>query len=193
MGYSANPPPHPPTLTPDHQIFISIHHRGELSLDESRRDLGYSAYHWGVLLAPRSPKGACCHAFDVTDGSSPDRLLRMDHNPNFDWLFRVRYYVNPDHSGSLLLRIKVGKVRMGNAFENIHAILRSIPLPVKGAGPSQNCVGWIRAAIGKLQANGLAEDFDVDAFMANALTFVDRRLADVDRVPDVINHLGKRI
>ncbi|KAJ6060741.1 hypothetical protein N7444_002595 [Penicillium canescens] len=187
------PPPHPPALTPDHQIFISIHHRGELSLDESRRDLGYSAYHWGVLLAPRSPKGACCHAFDVTDGSSPDRLLRMDHNPNFDWLFRVRYYVNPDHSGSLLLRIKVGKVRMGNAFENIHAILRSIPLPVKGAGPSQNCVGWIRAAIGKLQANGLAEDFDVDAFMANALTFVDRRLADVDRVPDVINHLGKRI
>ncbi|KAJ6030368.1 hypothetical protein N7460_010634 [Penicillium canescens] len=187
------PPHHPPALTPDHQIFISIHHRGELSLDESRRDLGYSAYHWGVLLAPRSPKGACCHAFDVTDGSSPDRLLRMDHNPNFDWLFRVRYYVNPDHSGSLLLRIKVGKVRMGNAFENIHAILRSIPLPVKGAGPSQNCVGWIRAAIGKLQANGLAEDFDVDAFMANALTFVDRRLADVDRVPDVINHLGKRI
>jgi hypothetical protein len=81
-----------------------------------------------------------------------------------------------------------------NAFENIHAILRSIPLPAKGAaGPRQNCVGWIRAAIRKLQANGLAEEFDVDAFMANALAFVDRRLTDVDRVPDVIDHLGKRI
>jgi hypothetical protein len=131
----------------------------------------------------------------------------MDNNPNFEWRFRVRYYVNPDHSGSLLLRIKVGKVKMGsgngngngngagaNAFENIHAILRSIPLPAKGAaGPRQNCVGWIRAAIRKLQANGLAEEFDVDAFMANALAFVDRRLTDVDRVPDVIDHLGKRI
>ncbi|OQD85348.1 hypothetical protein PENANT_c010G07828 [Penicillium antarcticum] len=199
MGHEDKDDP-PPTLTKDHQIFISIHHRGELSLDERRRELGISAYHWGVLLAPRHPRGPDCHAFDVTDGSSPDRLLRRDNNPDFKWHFRVKNYVNPDHSGSLLLRILIGKIKIGksngDAFERIDALLRSIPLPVKGSSgamPSQNCVGWIRAAIRKLQANGLAEEFDVDSFMDHALAFVDRRLADVDHVPDVINHLGKKI
>ncbi|KAJ5747673.1 uncharacterized protein N7511_009369 [Penicillium nucicola] len=197
---SKDPPEKPPTLKQDHQIFITIHHRNELSLDKSRRDLGSSAYHWGILLAPRRSRGANCHAFDVTDGSSPDPLVRKDNNPNFEWKFRVKKNVNPDHSGSLLLRIRIGKIRdsnsSGHAFDNIDTLLRSIPLPVKDndrSTPSQNCVGWVQAAIRKLQMNGLAEDFDVDFFMANALAFVDRRLADVDHVPGVINHLGKRI
>ena len=67
-----------------------------------------------------------------------------------------------------------------------------VPLPMKGAAPDQNCVTWIEAALRALQDEELVEEFDVDEFMAYALRFADRRMAEGGR-PEYVNYTSRRM
>lgn len=143
------------------RVFVSIHYRGALSLGENRQQLGYAAYHWGILIAPKVDKKQDCYAFDVSDAAIPDPETRVDHNPNHEWVFRS----NPIVSGSLLGLIMIGKISNGVEMSEIRTHLQSIPVPQKNAIPEQNCVSWAMAAIQNLQENGFAEQFEMKKFM----------------------------
>ncbi|RMZ76315.1 hypothetical protein DV738_g4993, partial [Chaetothyriales sp. CBS 135597] len=157
---------------------VTIHHRDQLSLGNNREALGLSAFHWGILIQPKNPKGNDSHAFDVSDASIPDPLTRRDLNPNHDWHFRPKLAVNPLLSGRLLGRIMIGKVPKDFTDDAIEALLKTVPLPVKNATPNQNCATWIVAAIQLLQDRGLAEPFNVSDFMSKALALGDQWLGN---------------
>lgn len=86
------------------QFFLSLHHRGALSLGKSRQQLGYSAYHWGILISPKSSKGPDCYIFDVSNGFMTDKEGRFDLNPEGNWAFRENSEVDPEWSGRVLGR-----------------------------------------------------------------------------------------
>lgn len=155
------------------RVIITIHHRDESSLGANRQNLGLAAYHWGVLIQPKTPKGADSSAYDVSDASIPDNVNRRDLNPGHDWHFRPKHRVNPVMSGRLLGRVMIGKVPPRFTEGAIEALLREVPLPIKNV---QNCVTWIVAAIKLMQQRGLAEAFDVNQFMTKSLDLGDKWL-----------------
>lgn len=85
----------------------------------------------------------------------------------------------------------IGKVPNEVTYAKIHGLLRAIPLPQKGALPEENCVTWTRNAICKLQENGLAEQFNLDRFMDDALAFADQRLLNTYSTRASINYTGR--
>jgi hypothetical protein len=175
------------------QVFLSLHHRDALSIGGNRQRFGHAAYHWGILISPKSSKGPDCYAFDVSDGILLDPVRRVNLNPEGNWLFREKANINPEKSGHLLGRVMIGKVPNEVTYAEIHGLLRAIPLPQKGAVPEQNCVTWTRAAIFKLQENGLVERFDLDRFMDESLAFADQRLQSTESTPASINYTGRRM
>ncbi|OAG35750.1 hypothetical protein AYO21_10067 [Fonsecaea monophora] len=144
------------------RVRVVIRHRDEFSHGDSRKQLGQAAYHWGILIQPKNPKGFDSNVYDVTDATVPDPITRVDLNPNHDWRIRSKMSVNPMHSGRLLGRVMIGKVPSHITIEGIDDILRQVPLPIKSSTPVQNCVNWVLAAIEVMQKQGLAEAFDVD-------------------------------
>lgn len=60
------------------RIIISIHHRDQFSLGEHRTRLGHAAYHWGILIQPKNPKGSDSDAYDVTDAAIVDPGLERE-------------------------------------------------------------------------------------------------------------------
>jgi hypothetical protein len=162
------------------RVTVSIDHRDKFSLGDNRNRLGHCAFHWGILILPKKQKGADSKTYDASDGSMPDPLTRQELNPNHDWRFRYRMSVNPWISGRLLGRIMVGKVPANVTDDEIEAVLRKIPLPVKNADPEQNCHTWILTAIQEMQKNGLAEAFDMEEFNAKALELADEWLQNPD-------------
>lgn len=129
------------------RVIITIHHRDELSLGDNRNQLGLSAYHWGILIQPKNPKGSDSTAYDISDAARPDPITRQDLNPNRDWHFRPKPGVNPVLSGRLLGKVMIGKVPNNLTDAGIEAILKEVPLPAKNAKPVQNCVTWILTAV----------------------------------------------
>jgi hypothetical protein len=57
-------------------IFLAVYHRGELSLGDHRKRLGFSAYHWAILVLDANHERY--YAYDVTDGSTPDPVMRRE-------------------------------------------------------------------------------------------------------------------
>ncbi|KAE8148038.1 hypothetical protein BDV25DRAFT_159097 [Aspergillus avenaceus] len=92
------------------RVMVTINHRDRLSLREHRAQLGFAAYHWGILIQPKNTKGSDSSTYDVSDAAMPDPHTRVDHNPNRDWIFRPKHRVNAELSGRLLGRVMVGKV-----------------------------------------------------------------------------------
>ncbi|KAJ5790601.1 uncharacterized protein N7518_007612 [Penicillium psychrosexuale] len=181
-----------PPGTRIYQVFLAVYHRGELSLGEYRRRLGFSAYHWAILLfdAPNNRY----YAFDVTDGASPDPVYRRDLNPDYQWTYRVKNNVHPASCDSLLIRMAIGEVNDGVGPDSIKILLRSVPLPIKGAEPVQNCVTWIKAAIHKLRFHGYASDlYNIDTTIDRALAYADLRIMDPVNSVSVIDHLGNEM
>lgn len=156
------------------RVMVTIHYRDELSLRDNRARLGLSAYHWGILIQPKNPKGLDSNAYDVSDGARPDPMARQDLNPSRDWHFRAKLGVSPILSGRLLGKVMVGKVPNNVTDANMEDLLRKVPLPIKNTG--QNCVTWTLATIQALQKGKLAEDFDVNEFMTKALGLADEWL-----------------
>ncbi|KAJ5787151.1 hypothetical protein N7457_002141 [Penicillium paradoxum] len=183
-------PKSPPADT--YQIFLALHHRGELSLGNERRRLGFAAYHWAILVSDTATNRF--HAFDVTDGSSPDPLVRRDLNPDFQWTYRVKSDVHPDSCESLLIRMAIGEVKDGLGPETIKILLQSVQLPIKGALPPQNCVTWIRGVLHKLRFHGYARKlYDVETVIARALAYADLRMADPDHSVRILDCLGNEL
>jgi hypothetical protein len=158
------------------RIFISMYFRDEFSIGSYRNRPGTSAYHWGILIRPKYPKGHDTQAFDITNGVHLDGKTMTDLNPNRDWYFRSNEHVNPANNTHILGGIMVGKVRHEVQHSQIEDILRRVPLPMKDAVPQQNCRTWIKAAIRALQDAELVDKFDVDDFMTYAMHFADRRM-----------------
>lgn len=154
---------------------VTIHHRDEMSLGENRSRLGYEAFHWGILIAPKGSKGPDCTAYDVSDGAIPDPNTRQDLNPERNWFFRPKERVDPIRSGRLIGRVLIGKVPNHISDAQIQTILVAVPLPIKNT--TESCVTWTSAAIRSLQNNGIAKQFDIDRFMGRALTLADEWLA----------------
>lgn len=163
------------------RVFVSIHHRGALSLEENRQRLGYAAYHWGILISPKVYQEQSCYTFDVSDAARPDPETRVDHNPNHEWIFRS----NPTVSGSLLGLIMIGKIPNGVEISEIRTHLQSIPVPQRDAILEQNCVTWVMSAVQTLQGSGLAEQFDMNKFMDTGIEFADATLSDKSGTPMV--------
>ncbi|KFY38026.1 hypothetical protein V494_04541 [Pseudogymnoascus sp. VKM F-4513 (FW-928)] len=164
------------------RVFVSIYHRGLLSLGENRQQLGYAAYHWGILISPKAYKEQNCYTFDVSDAARPDPETRVDHNPNHEWVFRS----NPTVSGSVVCLIMIGKLPNGVEISEIRTCLQSIPVPQKNATPEQNCVTWAMAAVQALQDNGYAEKFEINQFMDAGIEFADETLADKSGTPATV-------
>lgn len=113
------------------------------------------------LFLPRLPEEKNCHSYDVTDAACPNPVTRVDHNPELNWFFRARDNVDPALSGHILGRVMIGKIPNEVTYAGIQALLEMVPLPTKGFRPEENCVSWTRSGIGKLQQEGLAEQFDI--------------------------------
>ncbi|KAF2789405.1 hypothetical protein K505DRAFT_253434 [Melanomma pulvis-pyrius CBS 109.77] len=159
------------------RVYVSIHHRDELSLGENRVRLGYEAFHWGILITPKSSRGPDSLAFDIFDVAVLDPISRQDTNPNRNWIFRPKTRVDSMRSGRLLGRVLIGKVPNNTTDVQIQSVLATVPVPVNGATPQQSCVTWTLAAVAALQNAGLARQFDVSQFTALANSYADRWLA----------------
>jgi hypothetical protein len=175
------------------QVFITLHHRDEVSLGESRQRLGHAAYHWGVLISPKVSKGRDCHVYDITNAARPDPITRVDLNRDRNWLFRAIANIDPLSSDHLLGMVMVGKVPNGTSYIDIEDLLRSIPLPKKDTVPEQNCVTWVKAAIQKLQCAKLAEQFDLNKFMNYALGYADQRMGNSGTAASTINYTNRKM
>lgn len=151
------------------RIIVSLSHRGRLSLPPHREKLGLEAYHWGLLISPKHSKGADCDSYDVSDAISVDDA---DNN----WRFRKRPMIDPLATGQLLGKIVIGKIAVRE--ENICALLREVPLPLKEIDPAQSCVTWTLDAIRALQRADVVSGFDVDRFAAWALEKGDCWMVD---------------
>ncbi|KAJ5473493.1 hypothetical protein N7475_003059 [Penicillium sp. IBT 31633x] len=180
-------------MTNKRQVFLSLYHRDSLSLSNNRQRLGYAAYHWGIIVAPKNSKGSNCYVFDVSDGIILDSVNRVNLNPDGDWHFRERANVHPERSGHLLGMVMIGKVPNEISYAQIRGILELIPLPRKDALPEQNCVSWTKAAISRLQENSLVEKFELDRFMDESLAFADQRLRSTESTSPRINYTGRRM
>ena len=189
------------------RIYITIHHRGAKSLGKNRTDLHLSAFHWGILLAPKAFDGGsndlstdCTKTtngttngtvlYDVTNSLMPfpdDQL-----NTSAAWYFRSRRNVNlrRDHNLHIIGRIMIGKVPAQISDAEIETVLADeVPLPDKGAVPPEDCVTWTRNAVRCLQEERVMvvagagpgkSWFDVWVFMEWCLGYADRCLAELD-------------
>ncbi|KAJ5881896.1 uncharacterized protein N7529_000568 [Penicillium soppii] len=171
-------------------VYLTVHHRGELSLDEHRRRLGFSAYHWAILITPAS--GGRSYAFDTTNGATTEPSYHANTNSEHQWRFRWKGNVRPGNSTSLLIRMAIGEVH--DAPLSICTLLQSIQLPIANALPPQNCVDWIRAALLRLRLCGYAAKVtDLEMLMFRALAHADLRMEDPENAPFVLDHLGNEL
>ena len=176
------------------RIYITIHHRGALSLGKDRAKLQHSAFHWGILVAPKSFNGTDCTMYDVTNSLQPIQDHRHDLNVDGNWFFRSRQHVNLFRDNVKVIgRIMIGKVPNNISDDRIEGILKNeVPLPDKEAVPVQNCVSWTWSAVQALQDGGLvAQKFRVEDLAAWALEYADYCIANLN--PLNVREFDKRL
>ncbi|EDN06235.1 predicted protein [Histoplasma mississippiense (nom. inval.)] len=156
------------------RLFISIHHRDEMSLQEGIRKT-YGAYHWGVLLAPKKSNSRDNIAYDVSDSVQLDET-RQDLNSERDWFFRIKNNVNPLDSGRLVGRVMIGKVPPQTTENDLETILRGVALPDKESG--ERCRHWVWNAISTLQNESVIPNFDIEEFKVWILDYANQCLAN---------------
>ncbi|OJD10261.1 hypothetical protein ACJ73_09863, partial [Blastomyces percursus] len=157
------------------RLFISIHHRDEMSLQEGIRKT-YGAYHWGVLLAPKKSNGRGNMTYYVSDGVRLNGETGQDLNSERDWFFRVNNNVNPLDSGRLVGRVMIGKVPPQTTENDLEIILRGVPLPDKESG--ERCRHWVWNAISTLQNESVIPNFDIEEFKVWILYYANQCLAN---------------
>ncbi|KAF9884443.1 hypothetical protein FE257_001774 [Aspergillus nanangensis] len=155
------------------RVFVSLHHRGQLSLAYNREQLGSAAYHWGILISPkRWYKGEECYYFDVTDSACPV-LNRVDQNPGHMWYFRANTDLDPTTDAQLL-----GKVMIGKISRNV---------PTRQSEPVSNRFHFRRGFHWNRNA-GFADEFDGNQFMEDSLAWVDMRLKNIEPTGNTLNY-----
>lgn len=172
-------------------VTLALYHRDALSQGNSRRVFGYEAYHWGILLQPADGTSTestqNVYSFDATDASDIDPVTFRLRNPTMDWWLRAQ--ANPAPNPKLLGQLAVGAIPDDSPLfakgddgeaqaeeEALRAFFTQIPLPVKNTHPQQSCVTWAVAAIGRMQAEGWARGFALDALKDAALAYADERM-----------------
>ncbi|KAF7558418.1 hypothetical protein G7046_g5738 [Stylonectria norvegica] len=144
-------------------IALALYDRGQLSVGNARRILGYEAYHWGIIVMPEPSQGQDCDVFEATDASEIDPVTFRMTNPSMDWWFRVK---GPDDPG---LSDQLSATELKAFFEEVR-------LPVKNIDPQQSCVTWVEDAISTLQRQGWVRDFELVRFKQWALSYADERM-----------------
>ncbi|KAG5304927.1 hypothetical protein I7I50_05170 [Histoplasma capsulatum G186AR] len=159
------------------RLFISIHHRDEISFQEGIR-CTFRAYHWGILLAPKKSSGRDNTAFDVSDGLHLDSETGQDVNPERDWYFRKKNNVDPLGSGRLIGRVMIGKVPPQTTGNDIENLFSSIALPDKELG--ERCRHWVWRVVLALQNESMIQKFDIEKFKDWLLNYANQCLAKPD-------------
>lgn len=155
------------------RVAISLYHRGHLSLGDNRTRLGYSAYHWGLVVMSKLPSVEC-DTYDAADIPMLDPTTGEDRNPNRDWIFRrPQHDIDPAANGRLIGRIIVGKLPNKVSVSHIDSLLGRVPLPKKDVSPRESCVTWALAALNALQDEELAWKFDIAVFQDWTLAYGD--------------------
>lgn len=184
------------------RIFITLHARGKNSLGENRTRLGYSAYHWGILISPKnkathpasasqsptSPSVLHTH-FDVTDSLYVDPATgEVKEN----WRFRERGSPDPVISFQILARVFVGKLDPAwGDTGGVREKFSGIGLPTKEV-EGESCVSWTREAIDVLKRMGaLQPDFDIEWVMDTALGFADESLKGKGKIGSILDYTGR--
>ncbi|KAL4884263.1 hypothetical protein BJY04DRAFT_215690 [Aspergillus karnatakaensis] len=170
------------------RISITLHPRGKNSLGEARQRLGYSAYHWGILISPKNPASGPHTHLDVTDSMYIDPETGETKE---NWRFRERTDADPDLAFQILGRVFVGKAT-GSAVEELRRRMGELPLPRKGV-LDENCVSWTRSGVNELREVGILEkDFDVVAFMEVALQFADECLTSGKGLGSILDYTARQ-
>lgn len=170
------------------RVFITLHHRDDLSLPHNRRRMGYGAYNWAILITPKVSAGNDCFAYDITNAPEPDALPRFESKPNLDWRYRQKPHVNPNNCSNLVVKIMIGKIPNDITYAHIQSFLESIPIPEIGTHHKQTGVRWIVCAIHKLQHSVLSEQFNIREFMEEAIKLADARLRFGSSVPEITDY-----
>ena len=166
------------------RVFVALHYRDHLSLGEHRQELGFSAYHWGILVSPKVSIGRDCFACDVSNGVRLDPETWTDLNLERDWYFRSSCKVDPVQSAHLLGMVMIGELPPDVQDSSVRLRLEYLPLPRRET--TENCVTWIQHAITVLQAEEWVEMFDLNEFMVFALDFADQRMQDPEMTENII-------
>jgi hypothetical protein len=161
------------------RIMLAVHHRDKNSLRGRREALGLGAFHWSLLIVPRTSTGPDCRSFDVTDSAIIDPVRSVDLNPNHDWRFRDER-VNPMALHRLLVLGMVGKLddtaADSAAADAVSHILRGTPVPQNGRTPRENCVSWLKRGVQRLQHGRVIQQMDLDEAFGDLFSEAIRRL-----------------
>lgn len=135
--------------------------------------MDFNAYHWGILITPKTFKGAECQTYDVSDAFRLDPKASRDMNPERKWYFRVKTNVDPIKEPALLGRIVIGKLANKVTDDEIEDVLSKVPLPDEDKARGESCVTWCLNAVEALQGAGFVKRFDIEAFKTVALEKAD--------------------
>ncbi|KAJ5906028.1 uncharacterized protein N7473_002944 [Penicillium subrubescens] len=171
------------------RVYITLHHRDDLSLPRNRKKMGYGAYNWAIVISPKVSMGGDCFAYDVTNVPEPDSFLRFDSNPNREWRYRQKPHVDPTNSSTMVKKIMIGKLPNDITYSLIQSFLESIPILQNDTYHKQTGVRWIIQAIQKLQDTVLlADKFSIRMFMDEAIKLADERLQLGSSVPEITDY-----
>ncbi|RMZ83941.1 hypothetical protein DV736_g6605, partial [Chaetothyriales sp. CBS 134916] len=170
------------------RVFINLYFREYISRSEDGIRMGHARFHWAVWAQRKNSKGLG-YTYEAIELDSYNNMPGSG-----GWTFKHRP-ANWTNSGMLMLRILAGKLPPGTTYENVRDVLATIPLPRPGVAPVENCVTWTRQAILMCQERGWMEQFDVDAFMNNALQ-LGAKCLDTNKFPSsksVANFTNRRL
>ncbi|KAF4547529.1 Hypothetical protein D9617_40g012680 [Elsinoe fawcettii] len=157
------------------RVLVALYHRDQESLGQNRQRLGYAAYHWAILIIPKSGAGPDAWVFDVTNGVRLSQGLdRRDLNPHGDWWYRSRADVVKERSSHLLGMAMIGKLPSGVSFADIDSLLSQLPVPQRHTIPEENCVSWTKSAIQALMQKAYAEPLGVTEVMDRSVGLADK-------------------
>jgi hypothetical protein len=165
---------------------LAVHHRDKNSLRGRREELGLGAFHWSLLIVPKTSTGTDCRSFDVTDSAIIDPVRSVDLNPNHDWRFRDER-VSPMALHRLLALGTVGKLEDtaadSAASDAVAQILWGTPVPQNGRTPRENCVSWLKLGAQRLQQGRVIQQMNLDEVFGDLFSEAIRRLdaQEVDR------------
>jgi hypothetical protein len=176
------------------RIFVAISTRPDTStISCTSSTLSTSAinpakYTWSIYIEPKisSPPGSGTSITVDDDLSVPFLLYSFDSQQ-----FHVREHTTgaPENQ---LGRIMIGKAPPGRTLKDIALSLRRVPLPSDPTTPICDTVSWTRAAVEELQDEGLAEKFDVEVFMGEALKLAVEWHRKAAREPVKVNYTWSR-
>ena len=147
------------------RIYVTLHHRGPLSLKEHRKLLNLASYDWGIMVSPKRSKGADSRAYSVSDSVAAGPTSRLsissDGNVCGDWHFRSDVK-DAAQDPRLIGKFLVGKLLIFPTYSAFEDIMTTLPMPELETG---SCVTWTRDAIRLLQEKILVQTFEVDDLM----------------------------